>query len=129
MTGTWQIVSMILYLMNLCLACYAATTMILRKQDPVKTLSWLIVLILLPYIGLLFYIFLGQNYRKKKIYSRKGASDYQLRRKMSFDQQELLTKNPKLLGQELYPFRKLIFQNLKNSSTVIEHNKDRKSVV
>ena len=42
---------------------------------------------------------------------------------MSFDQQELLTKNPKLLGQELYPFRKLIFQNLKNSSTVIEHNK------
>ena len=75
----WQIISLILYLMNLALVFYAAFGLIMRRQDPVKTLSWVVVLILLPYIGLLLYLFLGRNFRKKKIYSRKGAVDYNAR--------------------------------------------------
>ena len=35
--GGWQIISAILYTMNFVLAIYAATSLILRKHDPVKT--------------------------------------------------------------------------------------------
>ena len=55
--------------MNMVLAVFISTVLILRKQDPVKTLSWIMVLILLPYIGILLYLFVGQNFRKKKIYN------------------------------------------------------------
>ena len=59
--SVWQIVSAVLYIMNMGLAVYIAGTMILRKQDPVKTLSWAIVLVALPYIGIIIYLFFGQN--------------------------------------------------------------------
>mgnify|MGYP002519398864 CR=1 FL=1 len=67
-TSGWQIFSAVLYIMNLFLAVYAATSMIMRRQDPVKTLTWVTVLILLPYFGLVLYFFFGMHYRKKRLY-------------------------------------------------------------
>ncbi len=104
------------------LAVFISATMILRKQDPIKTLSWVVVLMLLPYFGVICYLLFGQNFRKKKIYSRKGLADYKLRKAASNNQMELLRRNPELLGNELTPFKKLIYQNLKNSHTIIEDN-------
>ncbi|MDR0693833.1 MAG: cardiolipin synthase [Prevotellaceae bacterium] len=49
--------------------------MVGKKLDPTKTISWSIVLIALPFVGLIFYIFLGQNYRKEKIFSLKEIRD------------------------------------------------------
>ena len=58
---------MILYVIYLLLAFYAAANIIYRKLDPVKSLSWVVVIFALPYIGLFLYTFLGQNFRKIKI--------------------------------------------------------------
>ena len=121
-SNIWQIISLVLYIMNMVLAVFISVTMILRKQNPVKTLSWVVVLMLLPYFGVICYILFGQNYRRKKIYSRKGLADYKIRKEASNNQMELLRHNPDLLGEELSPFRKLIYQNLKNSHTIIEDN-------
>ncbi|MCL2098047.1 MAG: cardiolipin synthase [Bacteroidales bacterium] len=49
--------------------------LLLSHLDPIKTLSWIIVIILLPYLGIFLYLLFGQNYRKRKIYSRKGLRD------------------------------------------------------
>ncbi len=49
-----------------------AIIILLENRNPVKTLSWILVLILLPIGGLILYIFFGQNYRKDKIISRKS---------------------------------------------------------
>ncbi|HBL72478.1 MAG TPA: cardiolipin synthase, partial [Bacteroidales bacterium] len=45
---------------------------VLDNRNPVKTISWVLVLVFLPYLGLILYIFLGQRYRKKKIISKKS---------------------------------------------------------
>ena len=117
----WQIISAVLYMMNLLLAVYAAWAMIMRRQDPVKTLSWVTVLILLPYIGLLLYFFFGMHYRKRKLYKVKGDAEYRYRKEVSHLQREFIKMNPKVLG-ELEPYKKLIFQNLRNSYTPVENN-------
>lgn len=46
-----------------------------EKRDPVRTASWVLVLILLPIMGIVLYIYFGQNFRKEKIFSRKGLRD------------------------------------------------------
>jgi len=45
---------------------------VLDNRNPLKTISWVLLLILLPYVGLFLYIFFGQRYRKVKIISRKS---------------------------------------------------------
>jgi len=62
---------------------------ILDNRNPLKTISWVLVLILLPYVGLFLYIFFGQRYRKVKIISKKSIRSIQ--------------NNPAYLYEELDP--------------------------
>ncbi len=42
-----------------------------ENRKPVRALSWVLVLLLLPFIGLFCYYIIGQYYRKRKIISKK----------------------------------------------------------
>lgn len=42
-----------------------------ENRNPLKTISWVLVLLLLPLIGLIFYYFFGEDHRKKRLISRK----------------------------------------------------------
>ena len=44
---------------------------ITENRNPLKAISWVIVLILAPGVGLLFYFFFGQDNRKQRIISRR----------------------------------------------------------
>jgi len=95
-----------------------------KRLDPVKSLSWIIVILFLPYVGLLLYLFFGQNFRKTKIYSRKGVRDERLRRLMSHRQMKLFRDNPESVPAELHKFRKLIYLNLNGNRSVVGKNSD-----
>lgn len=41
------------------------------NRNPLKTLPWILVLVLAPVIGLVFYFFFGQNLSKQRIISRR----------------------------------------------------------
>ena len=44
---------------------------ITENRNPVKSLAWVIVLTFLPVVGLVFYIFFGQNFKAKRMVSRR----------------------------------------------------------
>ena len=44
-----------------------ATIIILENRDPARTVTWLLIFLLLPGIGLLIYIIFGRNIRKIRI--------------------------------------------------------------
>lgn len=48
---------------------------ILDNRNPSRTLAWILALIIFPILGVIAYSFLGQNYRRKKLFSRKGLQD------------------------------------------------------
>lgn len=62
---------------------------ILDNRNPVKTISWVLVLFFLPYVGIILYIFFGQRYRKQKIISKKSIRN--------------IENNPAYLYEELDP--------------------------
>jgi Phosphatidylserine/phosphatidylglycerophosphate/cardiolipin synthases and related enzymes len=45
---------------------------ILDNRSPVKTLSWILILLFLPWVGLVFYFFFGRSTRREKIIGRKS---------------------------------------------------------
>ncbi len=44
----------------------------LDNRQPVKTIAWILVILLIPVIGLVFYYFFGQNIRREIIFSKKS---------------------------------------------------------
>lgn len=48
------------------------SVVLLENRNPVKSFSWILVLILLPFLGIFFYLILGQNLRKEKLISKKS---------------------------------------------------------
>lgn len=45
---------------------------LLDNREPVKSLAWVTVLVLLPVAGIILYFFVGRDFRKQKIISRKS---------------------------------------------------------
>lgn len=73
-------------------------SLLLRNNNPIKTLTYIIALLTLPVIGLVVYYFLGQDYRKDKLFSNKGVVDNEWIKKwmdaqiINVQKEHLLTK-------------------------------------
>ena len=47
-------------------------TVLMDNRQPSKTMAWLMVLVFLPVIGIVLYIFFGQNIRKERLISQRS---------------------------------------------------------
>lgn len=65
--------------------------LLLENRNPVRSFAWLLVLLFIPFFGLVFYLALGQNYRKNKMISKKSVRHLTNRPVASFDIQQLNT--------------------------------------
>jgi cardiolipin synthase A/B len=72
----WETIVTIIYLMTIVYALYLCIQVIFDNRPPEKTITWVLLLLLLPMIGIIVYFFIGQNFRKQKIFSRKGIADF-----------------------------------------------------
>lgn len=118
-----SIISLLLYLFYLGLAFYFIYDLIFRKHNPVKSLSWIVVMLLLPYIGLILYIYVGRDFRKNKMYSRKGLHDERLKKELTARQVDQLSEASEKLPADIFSHKKLIFLALNNSRSILtEHN-------
>ena len=43
-----------------------------ENRNPVKSLAWVTVLLLLPVVGLILYLFFGRNFKNKRMISRRS---------------------------------------------------------
>lgn len=66
---------------------------LLDNRNPVKTIAWILVLLFLPWIGLIFYFFFGRTTRREKIISKKGY-DRLLRKPVAAFESQQLTEVP-----------------------------------
>lgn len=92
---------------------------ILENRNPVRTLAWIIVLVAVPFIGFLFYLYFGVNYRKVKMFSMKGLGDMKWLQYMSEDQKQLIKKSELLHKRETAEVRKLMTLLLNNSKALL----------
>ncbi len=108
-----------------CVALYFLTlisvifNVILENRNPVRTLAWIIVMVAIPLVGFLFYLYFGVNYRKIKMFSRKGLGDMKWLQYMSEDQKQLIKKSEYLQRRDTVAVRKLMTLLLNNSKALL----------
>jgi len=67
-----------LIIINYVIAISAVITILLKNINPTRTLSYIIVLVFFPFLGLIIYYLFGQEYRKNKIFNRKNILNNKL---------------------------------------------------
>ncbi|HEY8386959.1 MAG TPA: cardiolipin synthase [Parasegetibacter sp.] len=71
MTTILYILTIIAYV----LSTGVSILIISENRTPSKTLAYLLMMFLLPFVGVIIYFVFGENYRKKKLYKRKLLND------------------------------------------------------
>jgi len=63
--------NIIVYLIYIVLIAGTVIVVISENRSPIKTIAWLLVLIFVPFFGLIIYYFFGQDTRRMRLYSEK----------------------------------------------------------
>lgn len=66
-----------LYVIYLITIIGTILVIISENRNPVKSIAWIVVLLFLPIVGIVFYFFFGQEYRRQHMISRKGKRKLQ----------------------------------------------------
>ena len=114
-----QIIIYVLIALYILTVASVVFNVILENRNPVRTLAWIIVLVTVPLVGFLFYLYFGVNYRKNKMFSMKGLGDMKWLQYMSEDQKQLIRKSEFLKKRETVEVRKLMTLLLNNSKALL----------
>ncbi len=85
-----------LYIHWILLVIYIAITIggivavLMDNKQPEKTMAWILVLCFMPIVGIIFYLFFGQNTRKEKVISERSMDLLMKRSMLEFAEQENL---------------------------------------
>ncbi|HAH25169.1 MAG TPA: cardiolipin synthase [Prolixibacteraceae bacterium] len=124
--GIWGAMPNLVTVLYFLTVIFIAVLIILENRNPVKTISWILVLVLLPFIGIVIYLFFGQEYRKTKMYSRKGLKNLEKLRKLTLVQLDNLPKNHFQINDRLYSKKRLINLLLSNSNSILTNDNEVK---
>ena len=95
---------------------------LLENKNPLKTQSYLLLMVLLPVIGMLIYLFFGVNYRKQKLYSRKGFTDQKIIQRWIKEYDNLLNQSTLEVQEYLHEKAKLPFLFWRNNYSALSSN-------
>ncbi|MBQ7419279.1 MAG: cardiolipin synthase [Prevotella sp.] len=68
----------------------AVIHVVMDNRQPAKTMAWALVIIFVPVIGLVFYLFFGVNHRKERLVSQRSVDQLTKRFMLSFVEQQNL---------------------------------------
>lgn len=107
---------------------------LLENRNPPKTIAYILMLFLFPIAELIVYVLFGQNFRKRKRFSRKGLRDNKKVAEFTFETlRKIEAIEPELksfLGQQLKTAKALMknenaLLSLNNKVTVLRNGEEK----
>ena len=72
------------------LIAFAVIHVIMDNRQPAKTMAWALVILFLPVVGVVFYLFFGINHRRERMVSQRSLDQLSKRSMLNFVEQENL---------------------------------------
>ena len=96
---------------------FAIAIVFFERRDPKSVWAWLLLLFFLPGIGFVFYLFLGVDLRKRKMFQEKELEDniHEIIR----DQKLLLKDRPDKIRSDAAEYTDLIMYNMETADAVL----------
>ena len=114
------------YLLYMAVAILTALSVVMNNRIPIKTIAWVMVILAIPYLGLLIYFVFGRDHRKRRLINKQSLTQIQ--------KKSLLMHSHSIGGLEIPKrYRRLVsfFKNIadaypsdKNEIEIISSGKD-----
>lgn len=102
---------------------FATAIVFFQRRDPKSVWAWLLLLYFIPILGFVFYLFLGQDFRKRKMFRIKELED-QLNEAIRQQEQQLKVTRVEDLDESIKDYRDLIVYNLETSGAMLSSDND-----
>ena len=105
---------------------FAIIIVFFQRREPKSVWAWLLLLYFIPVLGFLFYLMLGADLHKRKMFRVKEVDD-QLNEAVKQQEYKLKVKKSEELNQNISNYKDLIMYNLETSGSVL--TKDNKNQI
>ncbi|MEA1961722.1 MAG: cardiolipin synthase [Bacillota bacterium] len=124
MTGEliWQIIDIVFFI-NIALAI---VVVLFERKNPTVTVTWLLMLLFMPVIGFVLYVFLGQDLRKKQLFYLKKDEECELYPILHQQHDCLHMHNLPFVNPRLHDYEDILQLNLSNSQSLLTQNNEVK---
>lgn len=102
---------------------FAIIIVFFERRDPKSVWAWLMLLVFVPFLGFVFYLLLGQDMHKRKMFRLKEVEDL-LSVEIRRQEHQIKTRELELLDENLEDFTDLIMYNLEIGATVLTDDND-----
>ncbi|ADH99475.1 cardiolipin synthase [Salisediminibacterium selenitireducens] len=112
----YSVVVIILFFFNFT---FAGLIIFIERKDATATWAWLMILFLVPYVGLILYIFLGQNLTRRRLFNWEGVQKVGIVDRISEQMIQLRDKSFSFNNNTVDRYRDLIYMHLVNNDAVL----------
>ena len=102
---------------------FAIVIVFFQRRDPKSVWAWLLLLYFIPVLGFVFYLFLGQDFRKQKMFKMKELED-QMNKAVRQQEYQLKTREADKEDEEIQEYRDLVMYNLETSGAMLSDDND-----
>ena len=111
----------LIILLSYLIGIIISMEILLDNRDPSKTLLWLLMFMIFPGVGIVFYVFSGRNIRKQKLFKAKAQSSKLSHRQLLYSMEALknIVKNQQkmledgvLMGDDVSPIKERVVRLL-----------------
>lgn len=102
---------------------FAIIIIFFERKEPRSVWAWLLLLYFIPFVGFLFYLLLGTDMHKRKMFRMKEVED-KLNEEVRGQEYRLRNRRPEEADEEIDRYRDLIMFNLESSGAVLSDDND-----
>ncbi|TDF94535.1 cardiolipin synthase [Paenibacillus piri] len=117
----WKAINNWIPIINLL---FAAAIIFLERRNVGVTWAWLMLLLLLPVLGFIIYIFIGQNLARQKVYRIRARMERRVREEMREQEQTIHEGTFPYREAHVKQYEHLIYMNLMSSASPLTQNNE-----
>lgn len=113
------------FLRNLMLwnMLFAVIIVFFQRREPRSVWAWLLLLYFIPILGFVFYLFIGQDIRKRKMFRVKEVEDH-LSDIIRQQEHQIKAESPEKMDENISDYRDLIMYNLEVSGAMLSDDNE-----
>ncbi|MDF2959819.1 MAG: ywnE [Paenibacillus sp.] len=119
--GVWKTINIWIPVINLL---FAAAIIFLERRNVGVTWAWLMLLLLLPVLGFIIYIFIGQNLARQKVYRVRARMERHVREEMEEQEGSIQEGTYPYHEPAVKKYEHLIYMNLMSSASPLTQNNE-----